>query len=1613
MRIELAEQLYTKLERSLKAPRILKKLSISKDYMERLFQSSGLETAIESIQEHVILDAKTALGLCKNILSEISEEPNGGWLDYISRALSYRLFPESFPKTESDEYKKGMIIYLEIFRTLTEWEKQQNGFNPSLYFEIPEENVWKQCDSAAEYKQFLTFRDDYYLFEYMRLKSEITPYNTLAHIAGVHHLAMYIANQLKEAGVKIDIALMSAAAISHDLGKYGCRESEQGRVAYLHYFYTERCLKRFNMQGIAHIAANHSTWDLELENLSLENLLLIYIDFRVKSIRNEQNKEEAVFYSLKDSFDVILNKLDNVDEKKHHRYVHVYAKLVDFENYMISMGVNVSLEAAVVKPEQRKDPSLLNKNEIVNRYKSMAIEHNTGLMRDLGNEMVFSGILEDARSEGNWYKIRAYIQMFDEYCTYLNQRQKTQLLDFLYGMLMHREGDIRYQSAVLMGKLIVNYDMRYRKEIPADVKLVQEEVNGFTLYNTYIKQILIPNHKTQEQHKLWLGSMLDVFVEAVMSGCFEEQRRLFLNEFINVVTNSELDEYARFFVMNTFTKLPTWACDGEIAARMLFYISRNCNVRGIETHIAALRYIRQFIQDEKMLETNRAMVLSIMEAIPANETYGISLLYHEIMEILNIETNAFEFLPEAIANIYLVNLKTATPWISKLANINYLVKQIEKQGNQNILHTATHLTNMLMVSEYSIVRHRAGKALLEIHDMLTMDQLNEVAVEMVQGLELGEYQNAKYVPQYLGELILYLHPAELDEMIAQLGQLVMSPNSKVACVALDTLGIMIKNYRIFLNNHPEDREDHERRRDVIFGLIMKGLANYNDVVNQEAVYAIGNYIFGNSMLEPAEKNKAFDFMYKKIIHILDEIREDALTFYNNAACLNHIYRFILDYQIDGEGFKETAYDRIAFFPGTFDPFTLGHKEIVREIRDMGFEVFLSVDEFSWSKKTQPRLIRRKIVSMSIADEGHTYIFPDDIPVNIANPKDLERLRSLFPDNEVYIVAGSDVIENASAYKNKPVENSIHSFNHLVFLRNDKGNILRGLKGADRGIISGKIVELQLPVAMEDISSTRIRENIDYNRDISTLIDPAAQNFIYERSLYMREPQYKPILISKEISCEYIENVEASRMIQICDAVLEDRSHKPAVLKQAEKSGIHIVLLTAGKDKRPVAFSVFRHIKLATLLDEFADIDVAHRIRNAATGKALLLLGLYTVDKSEYPALRQLLLTETLAKCLSKEYIYAVYHGISEMEENTAQVREVLKLQGFIPLSDSLEDQNILFVDMRSPNMIIKNISTMLKEPLNTNHRIIEVIEKAHTRLQAAITGLYPGSLVLSMDASVMHHRMVDMITAENNVPNHILEKKCLGEKMCVPYGKILHGFVVPNTVTKSLHTEKVFGTEVDGFHVAQLPGYSPIDNQIRVIKSFNRRVILVDDLLHKGYRLSQLKPVFENDGVEIDKIIVAIMTARGKDLAEIQNLSADSPYFFPNLNAWFDELTLYPFIGGDGIEHDTISTNGLLPSINMILPYMIPHFLESVSTAAVYNYSMTCLENARDILKVLEEEYQYIFERNLTLKRLGEVILTPTLPERDMIMSYNTSVPASMHVEHEIERLIRLRHIAK
>lgn len=1614
---KIIQGLYKTLSEHLTDRRFLRKARLTKKAVQQILKEEDWRQKISIIIQEPELECKSILNICAPTMQKLSGE-DIDWLPYIYLYIRKGLFPASVNFQEKKQCESAILFYLEVLRVFLLYEKKNTDFDKIRDIDFATDEEIINSHYVDEFHRFRRCFDSQYIYELMRIGREVTNFDLLGHIAGVHFVAMHVARQLHRAGIPIDLGLVSGAAAGHDIGKYGCKDSEIWRIPYLHYYYTDFWFKSNLLPAIGHIATNHSTWDLELEDLPVESLVLIYADFRVKGNRNKDGKEEMQFFTLRESFEVILDKLDNVDFAKENRYRHVYAKLEDFESYMHSLGVNTDFATEELLPRKCKDVALCNMTEIVARLKYMAIEHNIQLMHKLSHEVSFGNVLEAARSSKNWKNSRAYINIFEEYFTYMTQKQKLMTLSFLYELLMHREGDIRRQAADLMGNIIVHYDEDYRKELPDDVSIVIPEITSFQLFQKYLDMILEPDHKVTDIHRRWIAYSLKGVLLSILSYSKKQDREKYLEIFLNYYDNLKREDAIAFTLLDAVLEVPFSLFKSNDIEKIVCFAEGFVNSTSIEVQTALLRFLEYITLNQPSTKQRIEKVVQILSNIPMEENVTLQYLSCKIQENCNLQMKGcqshFNQIFEnghSISDVFLVNMKSATPWVIKAVNIELLLNRLKTLQTMPVLHVAAHLSNLIKVSEQVTVRHIAGEGLVSMAPYLSLDQRNEVAVELRKGLEIGEYEFSKYIPRYLGEFSLYLHPAELDEFITGLKKLLININERVACVALDTLGVIIQKYSEYKERFSEPEELYKKRAQVILGMILSGLADYRDAVSQEAILVIGQHLFHNVALSLEEKRDIFKQISKKIATLLPNREDTELSFFNNAASLNYIYRFIGDFLFNYDSFHFQETEKIAFFPGTFDPFTLGHKGIAQEIRNLGFTVFLALDEFSWSKKTQPRMIRREIISMSIANEENIYLFPDDIPINIANPEDLKQLRDLFPNKEVYMVAGSDVVKNASSYKVTPVENSIQTFPHILFLRESQQYENEEMDSREiTEKIMGDVLQLKLPMHLEDISSTRIRENIDNNRDISNLIDSVAQNYIYEYSLYLREPQYKQVLKAKDIQVQLEETI-SSRLFQEIYEILEGNSRQEEFCNTAKGKKVHIAMIRDGQmNHNIVGMMLFRYIATTDLYGAFQNTRVANHIRENTSGKIVLIADCIVLQQTNIGQVEQLLLTETLAFCLEKDFTYAVWYSNHNLSK---KMLDVLNRQGFQSLNEADMDLPVLVVDMKNPIILFHNIETIMKEPFNRNERILEVIDKAHNRLQWSMTKLYPGELVLSFHASIMHHRLVELITSANGVPSEPLPIRRLGKRMCVPFGKILRGMIVPNTITKVLHTEKTFEPEIKKFSITEYPHYSSLSSQIRTIKSFNRPVILADDLLHKGYRMKELDPIFKEEQVGIDRIIVGVLSGRGKDLMEIQHRKVESVYFIPSIRAWFVESSIYPFVGGDSVDRKEKMKGNILNSINFILPYVMPIFLRDASRQAIYDLSMTCLENALEIVQALEAEYQVYFERNLTLNRLSEVIISPSCPDKGGCLSYDYHLPPSVYIANDIEKLIRLRGLVQ
>lgn len=1536
-------------------------------------------------------DLQEALRLTLPFMREFcrGQEPED-WLQYTYHFLLSQFFPANYQCPDSEGLRDCVTLYLQVLNGVFERERRECSFDRCRDFDLLRKEEEAFCSIPEEYETFVHCFHDEYVYAFMRLSQICTPFNTLGHVAGVHYVAMYMARQLLQTEVEIDPGLMSGAAALHDIGKFGCRPSEARRVPYLHYYYTYQFCDRYHLTAIGSIASNHSVWDLELENLSVENLLLIYADFRVKSTFDEQHTEHIRFWTLDEAYDVILSKLDNVDEKKRRRYAKVYAKLKDFENYMVSLGCATDLESQKGDAKPVQAAALMDAASIVERFKMLAIRSNLSVMYNIGHASRFTALLENIRSEKDWRHVRSFLTAIDEYSTYLAQPQKDVILQFLYDMLSHRDGDVRRQAASTAGRLIAGYEISYTKEVPAG--LTPPEIGGrlSDVWDKFLCRILHPSITMPEREKRWTGYALKTVLHTLLDSLAGEKHSCILSVYAGYCKDSPQNFVPGFFLMNAASEISFADCDTRQGNDLTDFAVKMLRSSDTELSIASLVFFLHWMrQGWRPSFDISALIREVWPEIDS-EQYCVRYLAARIREFCSIPSDRGIIIYD-LSRLYLENQRAEIPWICKYVNLEILRRRQALNCDQDQLYQyASHLLNVLQFSERVVNRLQAGVNLVEIMPKLSCEQRHEIVIELIRALEVGEYAAARHIPAYLGR-IYYLMPShERTFLLERFHGLVCSTNARTVIVTLETMGAILSNQPETGSGSGEILEELGEERERVEGILCEGIAHYNPEIVQEALYAAGHDIFGSRNLTLVQKKECFSDLARKILTLAD-MHTPGLYLYYNAAALNHVYRFLSDYLHEEPDlpFREREMPT-AFFPGTFDPFSRGHKAMVRELQRMGYRVYLAEDEFSWSKNTQPYEMRRKILQISTADMKDVYLFPQEIPVNIANPDDLKRLCMLFGGRKPYIVAGMDVPANASAYKAPDDEYSIHRFPHILF---ERAGISDSVKNAAKETIHADVHYSQLPPDVEAVSSTGIRENVSSNRDISNLVDENVQNYIYAMGMYSMEPVYK-----KTARATPIDTCEESGISGLLRQELEEHFGR---LSEDAVQGSHILYLRdAQKGGRICGAVLYHEIDRSMLFTECGDLLTAEKLRTAVSGKVAVITQA-AGDVSELDDKRLTVINELLVHLQERGFSYA-------LSFHPEDAKEALTLHGAVPLAGT---KNCLLIDLRHPMVVFYDTVSAVKEPFAANAEIRKAIRRAHLRLLRSIIQLYPGELVLTFDTNILNYRLIRLITKENQVDFHPCKVKASGSKICVPFGKILKGALIPNTVTKELNTEKLYDRGLSHFEITEFPGYAPLAVQIRTIKSFRRDIILVDDLYHKGYRLHEISRCLHREGIDSVKMIVGVISGHGRDIAQFNHQDVEAAYMVPGMRSWLIESDLFPFLGGDGIRTEHLLQTPVLPSVNAVLPYDVPSFLKGASLDAFYHMSGICLENARDIFTVIEQEYSRVHGRKLTLERLGEVTAVPRYPDGAGIGENDMQEAPSVILEGELDKWRRLRHL--
>lgn len=128
------------------------------------------------------------------------------------------------------------------------------------------------------------------------------------------------------------------------------------------------------------------------------------------------------------------------------------------------------------------------------------------------------------------------------------------------------------------------------------------------------------------------------------------------------------------------------------------------------------------------------------------------------------------------------------------------------------------------------------------------------------------------------------------------------------------------------------------------------------------------------------------------------------------------------------------------------------------------------------------------------------------------------------------------------------------------------------------------------------------------------------------------------------------------------------------------------------------------VRSGMIYTEVQDASVSKYIRENSIGRILSIDEMFAKPLDTSINIEQVLLTETLAFAISKDYEYAVFKPMGADFVNSS-FEELLKLQGFIDINDNEGAKPVYVVNMSSPCVLNLDIENILKEPFISNAKI--------------------------------------------------------------------------------------------------------------------------------------------------------------------------------------------------------------------------------------------------------------------------------------------------------------------
>jgi nicotinic acid mononucleotide adenylyltransferase len=1441
------------------------------------------------------------------------------------------------------------------------------------------------------------------------------------HVLGVTGLALWIGRQLARA-IPVDLPLLHGAAIGHDVGKFGCVGDEARRIPRLHYYYTHQYYAARGLAGIGHIATNHSCWDLERIRLPIETQVLIYCDFRVKEVAGTDGRRQMAVISLKEAFDAILDKLEDLDRAKRQRYEAVYRKLRDLEDYALTLGVDLEPPGfpafrrarprlppgldvvAVMAGRQRPDlAALAHGPQILATARHFATAHNIGVMERLRDVPALGRLLEEARSAKGERELRTYLGIVGDYAPAFSAGQKALAFEFFKSLLTHPDDDIRYQTACRMADLLALGESEWLKDLPDGV-VVSEPPWVLPRFGEVLDLLDLAPHEAAED--MSPSEQVLYSVPIFLRRFFRRAQPRLAGEALALVVGRLLPRagdrrpLVGLYTCEAFELLQgDLDPDGREALPKLaqsWAFHEVPNVRLMAWRLLLL-LTGHGEREPRLLGTVGYTVELLGGQARAGSTVAELFLLERLAQRTGNERLASlcralrERDRNPVREVMLRNLKGQVGWVEKKVNCDYLLSLVLDQAGEAgfASEAAFHFTNLLKVSRVEGTRFNAGRCLVRLLPVLTDTQRNDLAVELIRSLQLDAEGVTRYLPQFLGPVLASLPAQELEEIVMD-----MEADARRGSESLQRLLVQAAAWLV-LALPPERLEApaaaHGKgllRR--LAGILLGALADPRMPVAHEGYAHVALLLdrlpreTGRAGTAGSPKLGAFlALATKKLLSLVTHLPGEHGRFFRVAQTLSALDKALLAAPV---GFPKAP--GVGLLPGTFDPFTAAHGELVARALGHCDEVWVQVDDFSWRKHAQPRKVRNELAWMALAAIPGAYLAPFSPPVNLAHGASLEALQGRLGRRRLHLIVGTDVLEGASAYRDPG--SPIWRIPHLVITREEHASH-RWMERLEH--FQAGVQVFQVGAGMKTVSSTSLREAFDRRAELERFCDPLIARVLRERRLYVNYPPRKEEVF--ESSWE----LAIGRQATTLPAGLETLARLDLRRLQAQAGGrkpfTAVLQDRASGTARAAAtwMEATAGVLPVALEDEvLAQEPVARLLGSGAVVSAI------GADPGDLD-LRQLdeLMARMTLRWFSQGLLFALF-GLPA--RNDGRLWDALRHHGAGWLSGPAAEQHWAGIQFTNPLVLVHDLEQLLQPQWNRTGPVQAVIGQARRAVSGFFAGREPGSALLHIHEMEAKRQLASWVQERLRHPRE-------GGWVVLGLGRQFSRDLVGNVPTLALDLERCLTWQ--GYEAGMAPAYgSPsLEEQLTTARELGRNVLLLVPFLEQAEAVLQVCATLRKVRLQLREVLVGVTSAAVHTALHLAGVPHRAGLVLPHWRGVLRESAMVPYVGGWSILGRRPLAGSLLPSLNDTLPYHEPHPL-GLDREGALDFSRLALEQAFRLFGALEDGFRAREGRALSLMELSAVVRTPRCPPFPEGFSPDPDRSPSALISEDLEALARL-----